>query len=134
MEIRPPQPSGKGSPELFNGDVWYDVIARGESPSRVRVNVVRFAPGVHSAWHSHPIGQMLHITEGLGRIQTRGGEVVEMRPGDTVYAEPGEWHWHGAAPDHFLTHLSIWEVPDEGPESEWGEQVSDAEYHGSVGD
>jgi quercetin dioxygenase-like cupin family protein len=129
MEIQPKQPSSKGSAAMFTGDVWFDVIARGEGPSRVRVNVVRFAPGARTAWHAHAGGQTLHVTEGRGFVQARGSEPAEVRPGDTVHAPAGEWHWHGAAPEHFMTHLAIWEAPpDGGPESEWGEQVSDAEY------
>jgi quercetin dioxygenase-like cupin family protein len=129
MEVQPKQPSSKGSAAMFTGDVWFDVIARGEEPSRVRVNVVRFAPGARTAWHAHAAGQTLHVTEGRGYVQARGSEPVEVRPGDTVHAPAGEWHWHGAAPDHFMTHLAIWEAPaGGGPESDWGEQVSDAEY------
>jgi quercetin dioxygenase-like cupin family protein len=132
MELRPRQPSGKGEPAHFVGDVWFDVIARGEEPSRVRVNVVRFAPGSRNAWHAHAMGQTLHVTEGVGRVQSRGGAIIEVRAGDTIYASPREWHWHGAAPDRFMTHLAIWEAPTEGPESEWGDQVSDAEYAASA--
>jgi quercetin dioxygenase-like cupin family protein len=128
MEIRPKQPTTKAPAERFTGDAWVDVIAPGGEPSHVRVNVVRFAPGARNAWHAHAVGQTVHVTEGLGRIQARGGQILEIRPGDTVYTAPREWHWHGAAPDHFMTHLAIWEVPDAGPESEWGDQVSDAEY------
>jgi quercetin dioxygenase-like cupin family protein len=129
MEVRPKQPSSKGSAAMFTGDVWIDVIAHGEEPSRVRVNVVRFAPGARTAWHAHAAGQTLHVTEGRGFVQARGDEPVEVRPGDTVHAPAGEWHWHGAAPDHFMTHLAIWEAPaGGGPESEWGEHVTDAEY------
>ena len=128
MEIRPKQPTRKGGAETFTGDVWIDAIAGGEAVSRIRVSLVRFAPGARNAWHAHAVGQTLHVTEGIGRTQARGGEIVEMRPGDSVYTPPGEWHWHGAAPDHFMTHLAMWEAPDEGPETEWGEHVSDAEY------
>jgi quercetin dioxygenase-like cupin family protein len=132
VEIKPEQPSTKAPAETFTGDAWYDVIARGEEPSRVRVNVVRFAPGARNAWHRHVNGQTLHVTEGRGLIQSRGGEVVEIRPGETVYTPPGEWHWHGADPDHFMTHLAIWEGPGEGqgPETEWGDLVTDEEYRG----
>jgi quercetin dioxygenase-like cupin family protein len=70
----------------------------------------------------------VHVTEGVGRIQSRGSRVVTIRAGDTVQTPAGEWHWHGAAPDRFMTHLAIWEAPAEGPEAEWGEQVTDAEY------
>jgi quercetin dioxygenase-like cupin family protein len=99
----------------------------------VRVNVVRFAPGARNAWHAHAVGQTVHVTEGIGRIQARGGEVLEIRAGDTIHTPPGEWHWHGAAPDRFMTHLAIWDAPADGPESEWGERVSDAEYLGTGG-
>ncbi len=130
VELLPNQPSVKAPADKFTGDAWFDVIARGEAPSRLRVNVVRFAPGARNAWHSHVNGQTLHVTEGLGLIQSRGGDVLEIRPGDTVYTPPGEWHWHGAAPDQFMTHLAIWEGPadGQGPESEWGEHVTDDEY------
>lgn len=128
MELLPKQPTTKGDSSIFIGDAWFDVIVRGESPSRVRVNVVRFAPGARNAWHAHAVGQTVHVTEGVGRIQMRGGEILEIRPGDTVHTPPGEWHWHGAAPDSFMTHLAIWEAPDAGPESEFGDQVTDAEY------
>ena len=128
MEIQTLGPTSKASPDIFTGDAWIDVLVRGEEPSRVRVSVVRFAPGARNAWHAHAMGQTLHVTEGLGRVQSRGGEVVEIRPGDTIQTPAGEWHWHGAAPDQFMTHLAIWEAPAEGPESEWGEHVGDAEY------
>jgi quercetin dioxygenase-like cupin family protein len=68
------------------------------------------------------------VTEGIGRIQARGGKVLEVRPGDTIHTPPGEWHWHGAAPDRFMTHRAIWEAPADGPESEWGAQLTDSEY------
>jgi quercetin dioxygenase-like cupin family protein len=128
MEIRPRLPTAKAGADIFTGDAWIDVIVRGEEPSRIRVSVVRFAPGARNAWHAHARGQTVHVTDGLGRIQARGGEIVEIHPGDTIYTPPGEWHWHGAAPDRFMTHLAIWEAPGEGPESEWGEHVADAEY------
>lgn len=128
MQIHPKPPSSKGTPDRFAGDVWIDRLTDAELPSRIRVNVVRFAPGARNAWHAHAVGQTLHVTEGIGHVQSRGGEVVEIRAGDTVYTPPGEWHWHGAAPDHFMTHLAMWEAPEDGPESEWGEHVSDEEY------
>jgi quercetin dioxygenase-like cupin family protein len=128
MNILRKQPSSKGAADIFTGDAWIDVIVRGEEPSRVRVSVVRFAPGTRNAWHRHAVGQTVHVTEGVGRIQSRGGGVVEMRAGDTVHTPPGEWHWHGAAPDHFMTHLAIWEAAPDGRESEFGDRVSDAEY------
>jgi quercetin dioxygenase-like cupin family protein len=130
MEIQPKRPSYKGTPDRFIGDVWVDVIASGEPPSRIRVNVVRFAPGARNAWHAHAVGQTLHVSEGIGRVQARGEAMIEIRAGDTVHTPPGEWHWHGAAPDHFMTHLAMWEAPADGPESEWSDHVTDEEYGG----
>ena len=133
MEILRTVPTVKAGSDRFVGDAWIDVIVRGEEPSRVRVSVVRFAPGARNGWHSHAVGQTLHVTEGVGRIQARGAELFEIRAGDTVYTPPGEWHWHGAAPDHFMTHLAIFEAPETGAETGWGEQVADAEYHAEPG-
>jgi len=106
MQIMAKPATQKAGSDIFSGDAWIDVIARGEEPSRVRVSVVRFAPGARNAWHAHAVGQTVHVTQGIGRIQARGGEVIEIRAGDTVHTPPGEWHWHGAAPDHFMTHLA----------------------------
>ena len=130
MQIQPKQPTVKAPAETFTGDAWFDVIARGEEPSRMRVSVVRFAPGARNAWHAHAVGQTVHVTEGVGLIQSRGGKVVEIHPGDTVHTPPGEWHWHGAAPDRFMTHIAMWEANAEGQEAEWGALVTDAEYLG----
>lgn len=132
MEIVSKVPSARGPAEWFTGDVWIDVIARGEEPSRIRVNAVRFLPSARSAWHSHGLGQTLYVTEGRGLVQSRGDRIVEIRPGDVVYTAPEEEHWHGAAPDHFMTHLSMTEgVGESGkPETEWGPHVTDAEYRG----
>jgi quercetin dioxygenase-like cupin family protein len=130
LQIQPTQPTTKAPANTFTGDAWLDVIAQGEEPSRMRVYVVRFAPGARSAWHSHVLGQTLHVTDGVGLIQPRDGDVVEIRSGDTIYTPPGEWHWHGAAPEHFMTHIAMWEGPGEGhgPETEWGALVTDEEY------
>ncbi len=130
MNIEPKQPTEKGSAATFTGDVWIDRVAAGEEPSRIRVGLVRFSPGARNAWHSHANGQTLYVTEGRGLVQARGGEVVEIGPGDTVYTPPGEWHWHGATPDRFMTHLSILQGLPEGerPETEWGDHVTDEEY------
>ncbi len=128
MELLNKQPTVKASPEMFTGDAWFDVIFQGGGPSRMRVNTVRFAPGARSAWHRHALGQTLHVTEGRGLIQSRGDKVVEIRPGDTVYTPPGEWHWHGATHDHFMTHLAIWQAPAEGTETEWADLVTDEDY------
>ena len=131
MQIVPKHPTSKASADHFVGDAWIDRLTDAGPPSRIRVTVVRFAPGARNAWHAHSDGQTLHVTEGIGRVQSRGGDVLEVRAGDTIYTPPGEWHWHGAAPDHFMTHLAMWEGPVvEGPEPEWGEPVSDEEYAG----
>ena len=132
MQIQPRQPSVKGPGQMFTGDVWIDTVANGQEPSRIRVNVVRFAPTARTAWHSHAIGQTLYVTEGEGLVQSRGGEKVKIRSGDIVHTPPDEWHWHGAAPDHFMTHISLTEgVGDaQRKESEWGDAVTDDEYGG----
>jgi quercetin dioxygenase-like cupin family protein len=134
VEILRKEPTVKAGSDRFVGDAWFDAIVRGEEPSRVRVSVVRFAPGARNAWHAHAVGQTVHVTEGIGRMQSRGSEVIEIRAGDTVHTPPGEWHWHGAAPDRFMTHLAIFEATAEGAESEWGEQVTDGEYHAEPGE
>ncbi|MFJ5804377.1 cupin domain-containing protein [Streptomyces decoyicus] len=86
------------------------------------------APCARTAWHTHAMGQTLHVTDGIGLVQSRGGEVVVMRPGDTVHTSPGEGHWHGAAPERFMTHLALSEAPgDDIPETTWGEHVTDEE-------
>jgi quercetin dioxygenase-like cupin family protein len=128
VHTQPKPPTVKGAAQRFTGDVWQDAIAQGATPSRLRANVVRFAPAARTAWHAHPVGQTLYVTEGRGRAQARGGQIVEVRPGDVVHTPPGEWHWHGAAPDHFMTHLSLVEADDQGNSATWGDHVSDEEY------
>ena len=131
MQLLPTTPSTKGPAEMFTGDVHFDVIAAGEAPSRLRANLVRFAPGARTAWHRHANGQTLHVTQGVALMQARDGKVIEVRPGQTVHTPPGEWHWHGAAPEHFMEHLALWEAlgdGQDGPETEWGEHVTDREY------
>ena len=128
MEMLTKQPTTKGPDTMFTGGVWFDVIVRGEPPSRVRTNTVRFSPGARTAWHSHAVGQTLYVTEGIGLVQARGGNLVEMHPGDVIWTPPDEWHWHGAAAANFMTHIAIWEAPESGDESTWGDLVTDAEY------
>jgi quercetin dioxygenase-like cupin family protein len=129
MQLLPKQPTDTAPAETFTGDAYIDVVVRGEPPSRVRVTLVRFTPGARNAWHVHALGQTVHVTEGVGRIQSRGGDVLEIHAGDTVHTPAGEWHWHGAAPDRFMTHLAIWEAPaGGGSEIEWGSLVTDDEY------
>jgi quercetin dioxygenase-like cupin family protein len=128
MQILPARATTKAESDRFTGDAWFDLIIRGEPPSRVRASVVRFAPGARNAWHRHAVGQVIHVTDGIGRMQAKGGDLLEIRAGDTVQTPPGEWHWHGAAPDRFMTHFTIYEADDDGSETEWGEQVSDEDY------
>ena len=128
MKILPKPSTTRAPASNFTGDAWFDLIVRGEEPSRLRASVVRFAPGARNAWHRHAVGQVLHVTEGLGRMQSRDGAVVEIRPGDTIHTPPGEWHWHGAAPDRFMTHITMYEAAADGEETTWGDQVTDAEY------
>ncbi len=123
--IRTRPDSRAASPEWFSGAVWIDEIVG--APSRVRTFSVHFAPGARTAWHQHPHGQVIHVTEGVGRAQVRGGPVEEIRAGDTVVFRPGEWHWHGAAPANFMTHLAIHEADEAGADAEWGDHVTDAE-------
>jgi quercetin dioxygenase-like cupin family protein len=126
MEIVQPTVTMKLPAEMFTGDAWADVIYRGVNPSSARANMVRFAPGARSAWHSHGLGQTLYIVEGIALIQNRGGDVLEARAGDVIWTPPGEEHWHGAAPDRLMAHIALWE----GDEVDWLERVSDAEYAG----
>ena len=130
MEKLSRQPTTKGPADRFTGDVWFDLIASGTEPSRIRAAAVRFSPGARTAWHAHAVGQTLYVVDGSGLVQSRDEELIEMRAGDVVHTQPGEWHWHGAAPDHFMTHLAMWEAPAEGAESEWGALVTDDEYQG----
>jgi quercetin dioxygenase-like cupin family protein len=123
MEVSRNIATAKGPAETFTGEVWMDPIGRGLPPSQVNVAAVHFAPGARTAWHSHGGGQILYVTEGRGLVQARGHEIVELNPGDVVYAPDGEEHWHGAKADHFMTHLSITQGPPE-----WGGHVTDAEY------
>ncbi len=113
-----------GPEENFTGTVWMDKIALPTADAPVAVYSVHFAPGARTAWHSHPRGQTLHVTEGAGLVQRRGGLVEEIRAGDTVWTDAGEWHWHGAGPSTFMTHLAIQEAVD-GSTAEWGEHAID---------
>ncbi len=122
------RPSVRGNPDYFTGTVWLDEIAGADAPGQLRAFRVAFPPGARTAWHTHPNGQVLHVLSGIGRAQCEGGPVLVLRPGDTVQIAPGERHWHGAAPDHAMTHLALQEADASGNHSEWLEHVSDAEY------
>jgi quercetin dioxygenase-like cupin family protein len=117
-----------GPGEWFTGAVYIDTIAVPSDQSRLSASIVHFTPGARTAWHTHPKGQALHVLEGVGRAQRQGGAVVAIHPGDRVFFEPGENHWHGAALDRLMTHLAMLEVDDEGNSASWGAHVTDEEY------
>jgi quercetin dioxygenase-like cupin family protein len=121
--------TGKGSAEWFTGDVYVDTIAAPEGGSRLSASAVHFTPGARTAWHTHPNGQTIYVVEGVGRCQRRGDPIEEIRPGDRVFFEPGEDHWHGAAPDRFMMHIAMLQVGDDGNNAVWGDHVSDEDYH-----
>jgi quercetin dioxygenase-like cupin family protein len=121
------QPSGKGSAEYFTGQVRIDPLFQAPDPARVVGSSVTFEPGARTAWHSHPLGQTLIVTEGLGRVQRWGGPIGDIHPGDVIWFEPGEKHWHGATPTMAMTHIAILERLD-GKTADWMEQVSDEQY------
>jgi quercetin dioxygenase-like cupin family protein len=126
------QPSGKGPADWFTGTVRIDPLISAPAPARVAGAHVTFEPGARTAWHTHPLGQTLIVTSGLGRVQREGGPVEEIRPGDVVWFEPGEKHWHGASPATAMTHIAIQEQLD-GKAVEWMEHVSDEQYDPSSG-
>lgn len=134
MELHPSgeTPSTPGREDWFTGTVWLDRIVQAPSPARVRALRVSFAPGARTAWHTHPLGQTLHVLTGLGRVQSRGGPVHLLRPGDTVWIPPGEEHWHGAGPDTTMVHLAIQEGDAEVGEATWLEQVSEEDYRAAA--
>jgi quercetin dioxygenase-like cupin family protein len=115
--------------DWFTGNVYIDPIAAPSPPSRTGAGSVHFTPGARTAWHTHPLGQTIYVTEGIGRCQREGGPVEEIRPGDRVYFEPGENHWHGAAPNRLMTHVAIQEADDTGSPVSWGEHVTDEQYN-----
>jgi quercetin dioxygenase-like cupin family protein len=117
-----------GPGEWFTGAVYIDAVAAPSDGSRVSVSNVHFTPGARTAWHTHPHGQTIFVTEGIGRAQRRGGPIETIYPGDRVFFEPGEDHWHGAAPDRFMIHLAIVETGENGETATWGDHVTDEEY------
>lgn len=118
----------KGPSDWFTGTVYSDTIATASGTSRLTASLVHFTPGARTAWHTHPHGQTIYVTEGVGRCQRLGGPVDVIRPGDQVFSEPGECHWHGADPDSFMTHLAMQQADDEGRVVTWAEQVTEEEY------
>ena len=129
MEIFHRPPTAKGPAATFTGDVWVDGVYAGASSEQARLSVVRFAPGARSHWHSHRLGQVLHILDGTALLGSPDGTVIEAHPGDTIYTAPNEEHWHGAAPGRFMAHLALMEGDgSDEPQTVWGEAVTDSDY------
>jgi quercetin dioxygenase-like cupin family protein len=117
-----------GPSDWFTGSVYLDTVAAPSGPSQLAASSVHFTPGARTAWHTHPNGQTIYVIEGVGRCQRLGGPIEAIRAGDRVFFEPGEEHWHGAAPDRFMTHLAMQQLDEEGGAVSWGRHVSDEEY------
>jgi quercetin dioxygenase-like cupin family protein len=117
-----------GPSDWFSGAVYIDTVATPSDASRLSASSVHFTPGARTAWHTHPNGQTIYVLEGVGLCQHRGGSIEVIRPGDRVFFEPGEEHWHGAAATRFMTHLAMLEVDEEGNAATWGEHVTDDAY------
>jgi quercetin dioxygenase-like cupin family protein len=120
--------TNKGSADWFTGDVYVDAVAAASGSSTYAAALVHFTPGARTAWHTHPHGQTIFVTEGVGLCQREGGPVEVIRPGDRVFFEPGENHWHGAAPDRFMAHVAMQQQDDYGNVVSWGRHVTDEEY------
>ncbi|GAA2564755.1 cupin domain-containing protein [Winogradskya consettensis] len=129
MELKHVNATVKTTATAFTGDVYMTPIVNGTGPSRMTVALVRFTPGARTNWHSHAVGQTLHVTEGVALVGTRDGTVVRARAGDTVICPPGEDHWHGATEDTFMSHLAMLEAePAGGDPTTWLEPVTDEQY------
>jgi quercetin dioxygenase-like cupin family protein len=120
--------TAKGPAEWFTGAVYVDTVRNPDEQTRVGCAHVRFSPGARTHWHTHPKGQTLYVTDGVGLVCRRGGEPEELRPGDVIFIEPGEEHWHGAASDHFMAHVAMQEADEDGVVVTWLQEVSDEEY------
>jgi quercetin dioxygenase-like cupin family protein len=126
------QASTQGNSEYFTGQVRIDPLFQAKDPARVSGNSVTFEPGARTAWHTHPLGQVIIVTAGSGRAQVWGGPIEEIQCGDVVSFAPGEKHWHGASPTTAMTHIAIQEQQN-GKTAEWLEKVSDKEYQAGIG-
>ncbi|MDB5566758.1 MAG: cupin [Tardiphaga sp.] len=126
------RPTGRAPQDYFTGTVFQDPIIAAEAPARLVATRVAFEPGARTAWHTHPLGQTLYVISGVGRVQSVGGPIREIKPGDTVWIPPGEKHWHGAAPSNAMTHIAMQESLD-GSFATWMEKVTDEDYAGPVG-
>src|SRR4051794_29972966 len=127
------RPTRKAPAEYFKGTVLQDPIIQLEAPARLVSTRVSFEPGARTAWHTHPLWQTLYVVSGIGRVQTKGGPIREIRPGDVVWIPPGEKHWHGASATNGMTHIAMQEALD-GSYVTWMEHVNDTEYSAKVGD
>lgn len=131
MEVSKPT-TNLAPAEKFTGTVHYDVISGADrTGTRLRAWLVRFSPCSRTAWHTHALGQTLYITQGVGRVQERGGAVREVHAGESIFTPAGVWHWHGASTDTMMEHIAMWVALPEGsePETTWGEQVTDEEFN-----
>ena len=117
-----------GPSEWFTGAVYIDTVAVPSGDSQVTASSVHFTPGARTAWHTHPNGQTIFVTEGVGLAQHRGGPIEVIRPGNRVFFEPGEEHWHGASATRFMTHIAMLQVDDRGNNATWGPHVTESEY------
>jgi quercetin dioxygenase-like cupin family protein len=120
--------TNRGPSDWFTGAVYIDAVAAPAGASAVSASSVHFTPGARTAWHTHPNGQTIFVVEGVGHAQTRGGPIEVIRPGDRVFFEPGEEHWHGAAATRFMTHIAMLQVDDDGNSVNWLDHVTDEEY------
>lgn len=123
------RPTKLAPEKWFTGTVWQEPVVEAPEPARLRALVVTFAPGGRTNWHTHPLGQTLHVVSGAGRAQVWGGPIQEIQAGDTVWIPPGEKHWHGAGPDTAMVHVAMQEALDGSP-VEWLEPVTDEQYAG----
>ncbi len=128
MHITRGSATNVGPGEWFTGAVFLDPIATPSGSSRLSATSVHFTPGARTAWHTHPHGQTIHVVEGVGLAQRRGGPAETIRPGDSVFFEPGEEHWHGATATRFMTHVAMLEVDEQGRNATWLDHVTDEEY------
>ena len=126
------RPTRRAPSEHFTGTVWQDPIIQAEAPARIVAARVTFEPGARTNWHTHPLGQTLYVLSGIGRFQTKGEPIHEIRPGDVIWIPPNEKHWHGGSPTNGMTHIALQESL-EGNYSNWMEPVTDAEYSAKIG-
>ena len=127
------RPPLQGHDQWFTGQITMDPVVNAEAPGRPGIVTLTFQPGARTNWHTHPLGQVLIITAGIGRAQTAGGPVEVLRPGDVVWFAPGERHWHGAAPDECMTHIAV-QAAQDGRTVDWDASVDDRDYLGEQAD